>query len=165
MSIRQFYASNHMNDKQRLPTPTLRTAALNLLARREHSRHELRRKLAEKCQPTTADLNALLDTLEAERLLSDARFAEAFTAARVRRGQGPVRIRFELRERGVAEALIQATLAGVAVDWAELARLLVRRRFGDTTANGPDLAKQMRFLHQRGFSGEQIKLAFRAVGD
>lgn len=151
-----------MNDHQQPSTPSLRALALNRLARREHSREELRRALAESLDAEAAKMDAVLDRLETEGLLSDARFAEAFTAARIRRGQGSVRIRNELRERGIADELIQATFSAMAVDWAELARKIARQRFGTSApTRGAALAKQMRFLRYRGFTGEEINFALR----
>jgi len=143
-------------------TPSLRAAALTWLARREHSRQELRHKLVDSCPATTIELDTLLDTLEAEGLLSDQRFTESFTRMHVRRGHGPVLIRFELRERGISEDLIATTLSNTAIDWTAMAQELIDRRFGDTSVvHGAALAKRMRFLHQRGFSGEQIRVALR----
>lgn len=143
-------------------TQSLRAAALTWLARREHSRQELRHKLENSCPATATELDTLLDTLEAERLLSDQRFAESFTRMHARRGHGPVRIRYELRERGINEDLIANTLSNTAIDWNAMAQELIDRRFGDTSVvDGAALAKRMRFLHQRGFSGEQIRVALR----
>jgi len=139
---------------------SLRAAALTWLARREHSRQELRRKLMDSCPVTTAQLDAIFDTLETEGLLSDKRFAESLTRMHVRRGHGPVRIRFELRERGISEELIATTLGNTGIDWTAMARELIDRRFGALpVVRGAALAKRMRFLHQRGFSGEQIRVA------
>jgi len=97
-------------------------------------------------------------------LLSDDRFAAAFVASRVRKGQGPVRIRGELKQRGVADELIALHLEQVAVDWTQLARSVRDRKFGAATAGGyREQARQSRFLQYRGFSGEQIRAAIGAA--
>jgi regulatory protein len=136
------------------PEHALRNRALGLLARREHSRRELARKLAGAAD---AQLTALLDTLAADGLQSDSRYAEQFVASRAERGHGPLRIRHDLRQRGVAEALVEAAFAAADVDWEGRLEAVRRKRFGDPLPAGRDArARQARFLAQRGFTAEQI---------
>ena len=144
--------------------PALRSAALDRLARREHSRLELSRKLNAKFASPAAELDAVLTRLEGEGLLSDDRFAAAFTSARARRGQGPVRIGGELRARGIAPALIQSALADCGVNWQELAALLARQHCRDP-GDAKGRARTLNFLRQRGFTGEQIRTALNAAKD
>jgi regulatory protein len=133
-----------------------RDIALKLLGRREHSREELLRKLAAR-DFAAADIVTLLDKLEAERWLSDARFTESYIHARQARGFGPVRIRMELRERGVANAIIDERLNAVAGLWADLLYTQYRKRYGATPANDyKERASRARFLQQRGFESEMI---------
>ncbi len=135
----------------------LRLGAMNILARREHSRKEVRGKLLQKFDPDTDLLEAVLDQLVADDLLSDQRFSEAFVRWRVGKGQGPVRIRMDLRERGVDG---DAVLRECDVDWFELVVAVAHKRFGESPATDPkQRAKRMRFLQYRGFSGEQIRAA------
>lgn len=138
----------------------LRTGAMNLLARREHSRLELQRKLLAKLSPDSSQLNGVLDQLEQDGLLSDSRFAEAFSNARIRTGKGPVRIRAELRERGVEEHLVERVLVEMGVDWIDLARDVAHKRFGHAAPlDQREQAQRMRFLQYRGFTTEQIRAA------
>ena len=137
----------------------IRARALNLLARREHSRLELARKLRQRGM-AGADLEQVLDELAAARLLSDTRFAEEYVRSRAGRGYGPVRIRAELRERGIDDAGIQAALAELGEDWCQQARAARQRRFGaEPPADLKERARQSRVLQQRGFSPEQIRQA------
>src|SRR5579859_4837971 len=96
----------------------VRARALGLLARREHSAGELGRKLQERGYDSTA-VEAVLSSLEQEKLLSDARFVEEFVAARVRRGSGPMKIREELRGKGVDAALVDQAMAAQKAGWSE----------------------------------------------
>ena len=73
--------------------------AMNLLARREHSRAELKEKLLKR-EFEPDEVEATVASLADRNLISDERFAESFATGRIRRGQGPVRIRQELRQRG-----------------------------------------------------------------
>ncbi|HEY9149781.1 MAG TPA: regulatory protein RecX [Gammaproteobacteria bacterium] len=137
----------------------IRARALGLLARREHSRLELARKLRQRGM-AGADLEQVLDELVAARLLSDTRFAEEYARSRASRGYGPLRIRAELRERGIDDAGIQAALAELGEDWCQQARTARQRRFGEESpADLKERARQSRFLQQRGFSPEQIRQA------
>ena len=139
----------------------VRRAAMNLLARREYARRELGRRLTGKGMP--ADLvEQVLDDLAAENLQSDERFAESFVSARSGRGQGPVRIRMELEQRGVAGGLIENALDAAAVDWGELAADVRRKRFGAKfPSDFRERARQSRFLQYRGFEAAHLA---RALG-
>jgi len=136
---------------------------MDCLARREHSVLELRRKLAAR-DFDSAEIDATLAGLQADGLLSDARFAEAFARGRIRRGQGPVKIRLELEARGIAGELVSEILDGE--DWAALANAARRKRFGQ---NPPreyrERARQARFLQQRGFAMGDIQAALGADAD
>jgi len=133
--------------------------AVRLLARREHSRLELSHKLAARGVP--AELaDAVLDGLAERRLQSDERYAESLVAARISRGQGPVRIRRDLEQHGVASASIEAAFEAADPDWEQLARETRQRRFGEAPpADWNARARQSRFLEYRGFTGEQIRIA------
>ena len=144
---------------------TVEAAAVRLLARREHSRAELVRKLDERGAPGEL-VEQVLDSLAVRHLQSDARYAEALVSSRAGRGQGPVRIRRELAERGVAAATIDAALDEAGQDWFALARATRRRRFGgDPPAEWNERVRQSRFLEYRGFSSEQIRFALGSDDD
>lgn len=144
---------------------TVEAVAVRLLARREHSRAELARKLDERGVP--AELaGEILDSLAARRLQSDERYAEALVTSRHGRGQGPVRIRRELAERGVAATMIDAVLEAAATDWFALARETRRRRFGaEPPTEWNERVRQSRFLEYRGFNSEQIRFALGGDDD
>lgn len=143
-------------DKER---SELRFAAMNLLARREHSRQELERKLSARTS-NNALLAQVLDKLTEQGLQSDQRFAEAFVRSRITRGQGLYRIQQELRQRGVADSITGVALEEIEIDWFELAKETALRRFGETPTKDPkERAKRMRFLQYRGFSSDQIQYA------
>ena len=138
---------------------TVRTAALALLAGRDFGRAELARRLAKRGYPA-AVLTVVVDGLVAERLLSETRFVEEFIRQHAGRGHGPVRIRAELRERGVPDSDIEAGLEAAGEDWAALARDTRRRRFGLSPPDDyPERARQARFLQYRGFSADHIRAA------
>lgn len=131
---------------------------MDMLARREHSITELRKKLLARGFDASI-VNESLRTLELDGLVSDARFAESFVRARVARGQGPVRIRLALRERGVPEDDIEDQLAACDTDWQALARAVRRKRFGAEPEDFRARVRQARFLQYRGFTTDQIDAA------
>jgi len=134
-------------------------AALRLLVRREHSAQELRHKLKTRGCPR-ALVDQVVIVLTDEGTLSDGRFADIYARGRFERGFGPLRIEAELRERGVAQALIEAALADYAAYWRDSACRQRHKRFGrQAPREFGERARQMRFLQQRGFSGEQIRAA------
>ncbi len=133
------------------------------LARREHSRVELVRKLSVDFAAEAVLIERVLDQVAAEGLQSDTRFAEAFVASRIRRGQGPQRIRRELTERGIDVELIQHTLTTADVDWCALALTVSAQKFGRKPAEDwPERARRARFLQYRGFGADEIQAILAA---
>lgn len=133
--------------------------ALRLLARREHARGELAFKLAAGGAGADA-IERVLDSMQAQGLLSEARFAEQFVRSRRGRGHGPRRIREELRRRGIDDAAAGKAVGQDDGVWSERASRARSRRFGDAApADYREWARQARFLERRGFTAEQIRSA------
>ncbi len=143
--------------------PACRRQAMNLLARREHARLELARKLDERGYESGL-VAAVLDELENDGLLAEDRFVESFVRSRISRGQGPVRIRLELNQRGIDNP--DPAIASVPEDWSALARAVRTRRFGEAPPGSlAERARQTRFLQYRGFTAEQIRDALESADD
>jgi len=139
--------------------------AIDLLARREHSRLELERKLATRGFPKTVIAPAL-DALEQSGVLAATRFTESFIRSRIAKGKGPARIRAELAERGVAGEQAAELLRGGDVDWLATARAVRRKRFGaEPPRDFRERAKQARFLQYRGFTADQVRAALELDAD
>lgn len=137
-------------------TPTQR--ALALLVRREHSRKELARKLADRGIEQEA-ASAAIERLTGDGWQSDARFAEMLVRTRVAHGQGPIRIRAELGTHGLDGATIEAAMATFDGDWRQAAHDVTRRRFGLELATA-DIGRRRKvadFLHRRGFDGDTVR--------
>ncbi len=138
----------------------IRQRALGLLARREHSAKELITKLIMR-DYDEATVQSVAATLAQEGLQSDGRFAEGYIHSRIEKGYGPVRIKLELRERGINDDLIYLHLDMHAPEWEQRVIRTREKRFGKKFPRDfKEKAKQMRFLQQRGFSGEQIRKTF-----
>ena len=135
---------------------------MRLLARREHSRHELARKL-EYTGAEREELARVLDELEANNWLSDRRFAESYVADH-RRREGAVKLAHALRQRGIADEVISEVLAALNTSHSDdsevaRARTIWRKKFALPPSSQQERAKQMRFLQGRGFSIETIRQA------
>jgi len=142
-----------------------RKKAMDYLARREYGHEELIRKLA------TAGFGfdmstAVVGVLRDDGLQNDQRFCESFVQSRISQGKGPVRIRLDLKERGIQAGIVADALHDAAQDWFNLARDIRIRKFGaDVPAEFKEKARQMRFLQYRGFEQDHISAAVRTQGE
>lgn len=135
----------------------IRLAAMNLLARREHSVWELRRKLRIRF-PDDALLDEQLSRLTEQNLQSDMRFAESYIRQRIYRGYGPVRLREELREHGVSRADITRIMAELEIDWRAHAMQVMQNKYGEFPPRDiKEEARRARFMQHRGFTAEHYK--------
>jgi len=131
----------------------LRSRAIKLLARREHTRAELAGKLA--AHGTKEDIASVLADLESSGLLSDARAASAYVRGHAARF-GASRLRQSLRTKGVAGELIEAEVGELPAE-IDRARAIWARKFGTAPADAREWAKQARFLQSRGFASDVIR--------
>ncbi len=127
---------------------------MRFLARREYSRAELHAKLSSNATPED-NLDAVLDELVKRGWLSDARAAKQIVNAR-RARFGTQRIAHELKQKGISDDLINATLPQLKQGELEAARVVWQKKFGAVAQDTKEKAKQMRFLQSRGFSMEVI---------
>ncbi|HEU4647159.1 MAG TPA: recombination regulator RecX [Burkholderiales bacterium] len=137
----------------------LRARALRLLARREHSRAELARKLAPRAESPQA-LQSLLDALEHKQQLSNARFASE-RARVLARKFGAARIRLDLKSKGIDEDVIDS----VALEGeAERAAAILARKYRVPATTPMERARRMRFLQSRGFAHDTIRKLLSSEG-
>ncbi|MHB1076643.1 recombination regulator RecX [Thiobacillus sp.] len=143
--------------KSRPEPGELRERALRLLARREHCRFELVRKLGQGGF-AQHDIDPLLDEFEEKNWLSDRRFAESYVADHRARA-GSIKLAYDLRQRGVRDDVIEAVLGDNRDSELDRAREVWNKKFGTPPVDAAEKAKQMRFLQSRGFTSETIKRA------
>ena len=144
-----------------LETPlAVRRAAMDLLARREHSALELQRKLRQRGADSEL-IEPELEKLAAEGLLCEQRYLESYVRSRARSGRGPARICEELAQRGLDRSAIEQELEQCGVDWDEQLRELWQRKFGRQPADAREYGKQARFLLYRGFDGDAVQRLLR----
>jgi len=133
----------------------LRQEAIRLLARREHTRTELARKLAGHGTPEEIEL--VLAEMEATQLQSDSRTAESWLRGNAAR-LGGSRLRHSLKSRGLAPELIEAQIEQADLpDEMDRARAIWSRKFSAAPSNAKEWARQARFLQGRGFAGDVVR--------
>jgi regulatory protein len=143
--------------------PSAYDKALGLLARREHSARELKNKL-ERRGLDADESAAALESLKAKNFQSDARFGEMLVRSRIHAGYGPRWINAELKTHGISAAVAQALTDAAEPDWLDLARGLLRRRYGKPATNLAERSKRAAFLLRRGFDASTVKLAVGTSG-
>ncbi|MDH3218066.1 MAG: recombination regulator RecX [Gammaproteobacteria bacterium] len=139
----------------------IRKKAMDLLARREHSAQELRQKLTAREFDNDA-IEEAMRGLRDDGLQSDERFAESYINSRFNAGIGPRKIRFELRQRGIADELVDRYLDLYSERWDQSMIQQRVRKYGDAIPEDhAGRMKQARFLQNRGFSPESVMRLFR----
>ena len=137
---------------------SLMSRAVALLSRREHGRVELSRKLARYVEPgaDAAEIERVLDALEAQDLLSDQRFAASLTRVRATR-YGDLRVARDLRARGVASETTESALRSLRGTEISRAHAVWSRRFDALPVDADERGRQGRYLQTRGFTMDTIR--------
>lgn len=137
--------------------PSAYNKALGLLARREHSRRELRQKLG-RSGYAGEEAGEALDRLGEQHYQDDERFAEVLIRSRSAQGYGPMRLRAELKSHGLSDARIRHLLDTAEIDWAASAAAQLRRRYGGAGTPDPaERARRAQFLLRRGFPAATVR--------
>ena len=138
----------------------IRFAAMNLLARREHTRRELHQKLQRRF-PDAALVAVELQRLSDENLQSDERFAENFVRYRASLGFGFMHVRQDMRQRGLSDAQLALAFDCAEIDWVALAEKVYRKKFGQIPPTDiKEKAKRVRYMQYRGFSADEYQHLF-----
>lgn len=145
----------------RAPVLSLKGRALRFLSMREHSRLELKRKLARHAEEGD-DIDALLDFLEKNNWLSQERFAESLVHRKAGR-YGNSRVVAELQSHGVSGEALAELKSGLADSEHARAVEVWQRKFGTVAQDAAERSKQMRFLMARGFSSAAVRAALKGA--
>ena len=139
--------------------------ALGLLARREHSRKELKTKLRQGGYEGEETTDAI-DRLGEQHYQDDDRFAEVLLRSRISQGYGPMRLRVELKSHGLADARIRELMDEAEVDWDTSAAAQLRRRYGGAGTSDPaERNRRAQFLLRRGFAAATVRRVTHADVD
>lgn len=145
---------------------SLKGRALRYLAVREHSRAELRVKLARRLEPPDdADaIEQVLDELTARGFISEQRVMESVLHSRAGK-LGSARVLHELRSKGLGEAVIAEAAQQLRASELDRARAVWRKKFGAPPADRAERARQARFMASRGFAGDIVRRVLRGAAD
>jgi regulatory protein len=133
-----------------------RKKAMDLLARREHSAHELRQKLKQREFDSDA-IELALESLQQDNLQSDSRFTESYINHRCNAGLGPIKIVNELRQKDVDDELIHQHMSVLSINWEDRLEQQRIKKYGEEIPlDYAQKMKQARFLQNRGFSPESV---------
>lgn len=133
--------------------------AIRILAMRDHSEQELRRKLVAPVMSKNGP-----EALDATP--DDNRFVGQFIASRSRKGYGPARIRQELSQKGIARQVVDQAMRECDIDWVSLAREQAQRKYGEPLPSAfTEKVKVQRFLLYRGYLMEDIQEIWRNFAD
>jgi regulatory protein len=139
------------------PKRTAYDRALGLLARREHSRKELKTKLRQGGYEGE-ETAAAIDRLGEQHYQDDDRFAEVLLRSRIAQGYGPMRLRMELKTHGLSDARIRELLDAAEADWDASAATQLRRRYGGAgTTDRAERTRRAQFLLRRGFAAATVR--------
>ena len=139
----------------------IRLKIMDFLSRREHSSREILNKMSNRVESKEMLLDSIKELIE-DGLLSDERFAESYFQSRKNKGYGPLRIRNELKQRGIGDQLF-FTLSN-EVNWSKYALEALRKKInGDLPTETKDVLKLKRFLNYRGFDFQDIDRAFELL--
>ena len=138
---------------------TAKDRALGWLARREYGFEELVSRLVRDADLDRTEAQALVQRLADNNLQSDERFVESFVRSQLNKCRGPIRIRADLRQRGISEGQWRDALEGI--NWHELAEQRRSRKFGEVLPTEPsERARQMRHLAGQGFPESVVRDLF-----
>jgi len=152
--------SDLLKSQEDSPEKKAKKYALDCLIRREHGSVELLRKMKAKGYEEEVCETVLQDLID-EGSQSDMRFAIAMVAHGAFKGQGPVKIRQDIQQKGLTGEIVSLAFEEAEIDWHGLAMEVRIKKYGPCMPEvWKDKAKQMRFLQQRGFEMDQIQFAF-----
>ncbi len=140
-----------------------RNYLLYILAKQDYSRYQLSTKLHKRENITSDEIDSLLDVFEINKWLSDERFAQVFIESEIDKLRGKKRIiNTAVYQKGLAKDLIDITLEKVEIDWYELCKDCLLKKYKDISELQNDIKlkqKAMNYLAYNGFDYEQISFA------
>ncbi|KFA99675.1 regulatory protein RecX [Vibrio sp. ER1A] len=135
--------------------------AIALLAKRDYSSGELRRRL--QCEVTNEEsVDLVMERLQSHHYVDDCRLIERELNKQVNKGHGPSRIKQELRQKGLDASLVEQAIEELDVDWFELCQKVKEKKFADDVPqDAKEKAKIIRYLQYRGHAMNVIMEALR----
>jgi regulatory protein len=136
-----------------------------LCSKAEYCSRDIFRKALKDLEGDADAAAAVVASLVEERYVDDARYAAAFAREKAGiQGWGPVKIRFQLRSKGIAEEVINAALQEIEPAKAadKLQRLLTAKH---RTLQGDPACrlKLLKFALSRGYEYDEVEAALKEI--
>lgn len=145
--------------KKQAPKQSAKEVAVGYLSRRDHAEEELRQKLKTRGY-SEQDIIEAIAYCQDYHWLDDARYVATMMQNGVAKGWGALRIKQEMKMKGVHDTIVSQVFEESDIDWYKQARDVAQRKFGDSEIDTPkEKARRFRFMQYRGFDFEQIKYA------
>lgn len=136
-----------------------------LCSKAEYCSADIYRKALKALDGDAQAASRVVASLVEDRYVDDARYASAFAREKASiQGWGPVKIRFQLRGKGISETVISAALAEVEPEKAsdKLDRLLAAK--ARTLASDPQFRlKLLKFGLSRGYDYDAVEAALERI--
>lgn len=156
--VNKMFSNSEISPNSSIFSPNTKSAssiAVGLLARRDHSIHQIRLKLIQR-EFDTQEIEQVLADCIAQGYLDDARFAALVLRSQIAKGHGVNKIKQSMSQKGLSKEVIHDCLQSCECDWFELAKQKALKKFGQkTVVDQKDYAKRMRYLLGQGFDYEQ----------
>lgn len=138
----------------------IKDIGLRLLARREHSQKELLDKLTLRGFDAETSRRVVSELAE-QGWQCDRRYAESYARQRIEKGYGPLRIQYELQQRGITEVDLDGVLDELNENWLTIVEKTYLNKYDpDARLSTKEWLKRSRFLQQRGFGGDLIRALY-----
>ncbi|MFV9925077.1 MAG: regulatory protein RecX [Francisella endosymbiont of Hyalomma scupense] len=138
---------------------------LYLLAKQDYSRKQLFDKLTSRDNISITEVNNLLDEFEQNKWLSDERFARIFINSEIAKFRGKKRvINTAVYQKGLPLGLVESCLEGQEVDWFELCKQCLNKKYKDINKLQADFKlkqKAINYLIYNGFDFDEINFALK----
>ena len=136
-----------------------------LCSKTEYCRTDMYRKALKDLEGDEEAAGKVVEALVADKYVDDARYASAFAREKAGlQGWGPVKIRFQLRGKGVAEEAITAALAEVEPEMAQAKLDKILQAKARTLEGDPQFKlKLLKFALSRGYEYETVEKAIKRM--
>ena len=136
-----------------------------LCSKAEYCRADVYRKALKDLEGDAEAAGKVVEQLVADKYVDDARYASAYAREKAGlQGWGPVKIRFQLRAKGVSDAVIASALQEIEPEKAEsrLEKLLAAK--ARTLEGDPQFRlKLLKFALSRGYEYDTVEAVLKKI--
>ena len=134
-------------------------------ARAEYCSSVVFRRLVKELEGDAQAAGEILDSLLKDRFIDDGRYASAFAREKASlQGWGPVKIRFQLRSKGISDSLIDAALSEIEPEKAdEKLRKLMSSKAHSLEGDPQKRLKLLKYGLGRGYGYDEVEAVLSSL--